>query len=265
MKTAYNTLRVSNDSRGIATLTLDRPEVHNAFDETMIEELQQTLQHLDNDRQTRIVLLRAEGRSFSAGADLNWMKRAAGFSEEENYQDAMALAELLSTLDNLSKPTIAYVQGPALGGGVGLISCCDIVAAAGKAVFALSEVKLGLVPAVISPYVVRAIGARAARRYFQSAERFDCEEAHRLGLIHEIVDGEADLEPIINALLVGGPNAQQISKQLVASVDNRPVTRSLLEQTARTIAGVRVSEEGREGLNAFLEKRHSRWNKSTET
>lgn len=259
MTTESDTIRVSTDQRGVSTLTLHRPKVHNAFDDTMIRELHQSLQHLEKDDKTRIVLFRAEGRSFSAGADLNWMKRAAQFSEEENYQDAMALAGLLSTLDTLSKPTVAYVQGPAFGGGVGLLSCCDIVAAVETALFALSEVKLGLVPAVISPYVVRAIGARAARRYFQSAERFDVQEARRLGLVHEIVISEAGLEPIIDALLAGGPNAQQISKQLVASVENSPVTPTLLEHTARTIAKVRVSEEGQEGLSAFLEKRRSRW------
>lgn len=259
MTTEFDTIRLSTDHRGVSTLVLDRPEVHNAFDETMIGELHQSLQYLDKDERTRIVLFRAEGRSFSAGADLKWMKRAVGFSEEENYTDAMALAGLLSTLDTLTKPTVAYVQGPAFGGGVGLLSCCDIVTAVETAEFALSEVKLGLVPAVISPYVVRAIGARSARRYFQSAERFDVQEARRLGLVHETVISEAGLEPIIDSLLKGGPVAQQISKKLVFAVENQAVTPSLLEHTARTIASVRVSDEGQEGLSAFLEKRRSRW------
>ena len=253
------TVHMSTNKNGVSTLVLNRPKVHNAFDEVMIREMRQSLEYLEQDENTRIVLLRAEGRSFSAGADLNWMKRAASFSEDENYADAMALADLLSALDNLSKPTIAYVQGPAFGGGVGLLSCCDIVAAVETAVFALSEVKLGLVPAVISPYVVRAIGPRAARRYFQSAERFDTREAHRIGLVHEIVMSDAGLETIIDSLLTGGPNAQRISKKLVSSVENSPVSQSVLEHTARTIASVRVSEEGQEGLHAFLEKRRSNW------
>ena len=261
MANPNKTIRVSTDHHGVSTLVLDRPEVHNAFDDVMIREFRQALENLDNDDQTRIVLLRAEGRSFSAGADLKWMKRAVHFTEEENYEDAMALAGMLSTLDNLSKPTVAYAQGPAFGGGVGLLSCCDIVTAVETAVFALSEARLGLVPAVISPYVVRAIGARAARRFFQSAERFDTREAHRIGLVHEIVISDAGLKPILDALLQGGPNAQRISKRLVSRVQYSPVTTDLLEHTARTIASARVSEEGQEGLNAFLEKRSSSWSK----
>lgn len=261
MASGTETIRVSTDTNGVSTLVLNRPNVHNAFDDIMIRELHRTFEELDNDDRTRIVLLRAEGRSFSAGADLKWMKRAVDFTEEENYEDAMALAGMLSTLDNLSKPTVAYVQGPAFGGGVGLLSCCDIVTAVETAVFAFSEARLGLVPAVISPYVVRAIGARAARRFFQSAERFDTREAHRIGLVHEIVISDAGLKPIIDALLHGGPNAQRISKQLVSRVQFSPVTPDLLEHTARTIASARVSEEGQEGLNAFLEKRSSSFSK----
>ena len=256
-----DTLLVDTDDTGVTTITLNRPEVHNAFDEIMIRELQRAFSDLDEDHGTRVVLLKAQGRSFSAGADLNWMKRAAGFSEDENYADAMVLANLLTTLDTLSKPVVAFVQGPAYGGGVGLISCCDIVLALERATFSLSEVKLGLVPAVISPYVVRAIGARTARRYFQSAERFNSKEALRIGLIHEIVESEVGLDPVIDALLQGGPRAQQISKQLVAAAENHPITPALVEDTAHTIAGVRVSGEGREGLNAFFEKRNSSWNK----
>lgn len=259
MEKTLETIRISTDHEGVTTIVLNRPRVHNAFDEAMISELHLSVEELDRDEGTRIVVLRAEGRSFSAGADLKWMKRAAGFTERENYEDAMALAGLLSALDNLSKPTVAYVQGPAYGGGVGLLSCCDIVLAVETAVFALTEVRLGLVPAVISPYVVRAIGARAARRYFQSAERFDTQEALRIGLVHEIVISEAGLEPIVDALLSGGPNAQRISKQLVSFVENRDVDQPVLEHTARTIAGARVSPEGQEGLNAFFEKRKSRW------
>ena len=253
------TLLVDTNHAGVTTVSLNRPEAHNAFDEVMIAELHQIFRNADNDNRTRVVVVRAEGRSFCAGADLKWMKRAAGFTEQENYEDAMALADLLITLDTLSKPTVAFVQGPAYGGGVGLISCCDIVVALGKTTYCLSEVKLGLVPAVISPYVVRAIGTRAARRYFQSAELFSSKEAHRIGLVHEIVGAEADLDVIVDTLLQGGPQAQKISKQLVARVENQPVTRLLIEDTARTIANVRISEEGKEGLNAFFEKRNSGW------
>lgn len=252
------TIQIDRDGLGVTTITLDRPEVHNAFDEVMIAELDQSLKMVDEDAGSRIVVLRASGRSFSAGADIGWMKRAADLTEQENYDDAMAFAGLLETLDTLSKPTLAFVHGPTYGGGVGLISCCDIVLAVEKAVFSLSEVKLGLVPAVISPYVVRAIGARAARRYFQSAERFSSQEAHRIGLVHEIIESENALEEIIDALLQGGPNAQAISKQMIVKVD-RPTTQALIEDTARTIAKVRVSDEGQEGLSAFFEKRRSNW------
>lgn len=261
----YKTLQINTDSRGISTLTLDRPEVHNAFDEAMIEELHQALRGLDGDAATRLVVLRANGKSFCAGADVRWMKRAAGFSEQENYDDAMAFAGMLATLDGLSKPTVAVIQGPTYGGGVGLVSCCDIAVAFDRALFSLSEVKLGLVPAVISPYVVRAIGGRAARRYFQSAERFNCEEALRIGLIHEIIESETGTDAILDALLQGGPLAQDISKRLIARVAYQPASKTLMEDTARTIAGVRASAEAQEGLSAFLEKRNSNWNRSTDS
>ncbi len=253
------TIKLDRDNLGVATITLSRPEVHNAFDEVMIDDLQQSLAQLDADASVRIVVLRADGKSFSAGADLKWMQRAAEFSEEENYEDAMALARLLKRLDELSKPTLAYVHGYTFGGGVGLISCCDIVVAQEKAIFSLSEVRLGLVPAVISPYVVRAIGARAARRYFQSGERFTSAEARGMGLVHETVESDAALTLIIKALLQGGPQAQNISKKLIADVANRQTTQEVMENTARTIAKVRVSAEGQEGLQAFFEKRKSSW------
>lgn len=257
----YKTITLDTDARGVTTLTLNRPDVHNAFDETMIAELRESLAGIEQDASTRIVLIRASGRTFSAGADLNWMKRAANFTEQENYDDAMALAELLRTLDTLSKPTLAFVHGAAFGGGVGLISCCDVVLALRKAVFSLSEVKLGLVPAVISPYVVRAIGARSARRYFQTAERFDCEAAQRIGLVHEIADSDAALAAVVDALLQAGPQAQQVSKRLITRVADRATTQAVIEDTARTIAGVRASAEGREGLSAFFEKRPAGWNR----
>ena len=255
----HQTILINTSKAGVTTVTLNRPQVHNAFDEIMIGELQQAFRELDEDETTRLILIRAAGKSFCAGADLKWMKRAADFTEEENYDDAMRLADLLQTLDTVSKPTIAFVHGPTYGGGVGLISCCDIVMAAEKAVFCLSEVKLGLVPAVISPYVVRAIGARAARRYFQSAEKFDSREAHHIGLVHEVTAANSDFDHVVDALLQGGPNAQKISKQLISRVDNQTTTREIVEDTADTIAKVRASDEGREGLSAFFEKRNSSW------
>ncbi|HRE15092.1 MAG TPA: enoyl-CoA hydratase-related protein, partial [Usitatibacteraceae bacterium] len=170
----------------VALATLARPEKHNAFDDALVAELTEALRELEADDAVRVVVLSATGRSFCAGADLNWMRRMAGYSREDNQRDAMALAALMRTLDQFGKPTIARVQGPAYGGGVGLVACCDVVMASQAAHFALSEAKLGLVPAVISPYVVAAIGARAARRYFLSAERFSASEAWRLGLVHEL-------------------------------------------------------------------------------
>lgn len=260
----YKTILTHTEPSGVTTVSLNRPDVHNAFDEIMIGELHQALEHLGRDRDTRVILIRAMGKSFCAGADLRWMKRAAAFSEEENYDDAMRLAQLLHTLDTLPKPTVAFVHGPAYGGGVGLISCCDIAVASERAVFCLSEVKLGLVPAVISPYVVRAIGARAARRYFQSAERFDCREAHHIGLVHEVAAADSDVESVLGALLQGGPNAQKVSKQLISRVEGLPTTPAMIEDTASTIAAVRASDEGREGLRAFFDKRNSSWNKGND-
>jgi methylglutaconyl-CoA hydratase len=250
------------DARGVATLTLNRPAVHNAFDDALISELAGHLQDVEADRAVRAVILAAEGKSFSAGADLTWMRRLSAFSEAENVADAMRLAELMRRLDGLAKPTLALVQGAAYGGGVGLVAACDIAIAAEEAVFSLSEVKLGLLPAVISPYVVAAIGPRAARRYFLTAERFSAAEAFRLGLIHEIVPKEKLAEAgerVIAALAEGGPQAQACSKQLIAEVASRPVTDALVALTARRIAEARASDEGKEGVAAFLEKRKPSW------
>ena len=181
------------DGRGRATMTMNRPELHNAFDDAVISGLTDALKQLDDDPDVRVVTLAASGRSFSSGADLNWMRRMADYSREQNLADAEGLAELMRTLDTLSKPTIALVQGGAYGGGVGLVACCDIAIATGQASFCLPEVRLGLLPAVISPYVVAAIGSRAARRYFLSAETFDAAEAYRLGLVHQVVADDHEL------------------------------------------------------------------------
>jgi methylglutaconyl-CoA hydratase len=247
---------------GIGLLALARPDVHNAFDETLIAELTQALVALEHDDAVRAVVLLGHGKSFCAGADLNWMKRMAGFGDAENLADAMALANLLKTLCGLSKPTIARVHGATYGGGVGLIACCDIAVATQEATFSLSEAKLGLIPATISPYVVEAIGARAARRYFLTAERFDAAEAYRIGLVHDIVIGEIlddRINELLGAIVVAGPKAQAESKALIRAVAHRPIDDAVIADTAKRIARIRASPEAREGVAAFLEKRPPAW------
>jgi methylglutaconyl-CoA hydratase len=253
---------LTTDARGVATLTLNRPDVHNAFDDALIAELDRLLAQLTDDRAVRVVVLAAAGRSFSAGADLHWMRRMAAFDEQQNVDDALRLARLLRRLDRLPKPTVARVQGAALGGGVGLVACCDVAVAARGAVFALSEVRLGLIPATISPYLVAAIGARAARRYVLTGERFGAEEALRIGLVHEVAgddDLDAAAERIVAALLQGGPGSIAAGKELVAYVAASANDQALLAESARRIARARARDEGREGIAAFLEKRKPRW------
>ncbi len=252
----------SFDERGVARLTLTRTEVHNAFNDQLIAEMTTALKGMEEDPRVRVVVLAAEGKSFSAGADLNWMQAMAGYSEAENLRDAEALAELLRTLNFLTKPTVALVQGPAFGGGVGLVSACDIAIASEEASFALTEVKLGLIPSVISPYVVAAIGQRAARRYLLTAERFSAETAYYLGLVHRVVPPhglEQAGEDMVEALLKNGPQAVAACKDLIFAVAERPATPEVIADTARRIARVRVSAEGQEGLAAFLEKRKPSW------
>lgn len=247
----------------IGLITLNRPERHNAFDDVLIAEMTESLRSMEAEDGIRVVVLSGAGKSFSAGADLNWMKRMAGFSKEENQRDAMALAALMRTLAHLRKPTVARVHGAAYGGGVGLVACCDIAVASQEATFSLSEAKLGLIPAVISPYVVSAIGERAARRYFLSAERFDAAEAWRLGLVHDLGSTHDDMDEkigtIIDAMLACGPVAQREAKELIRAVAQRPVTSEVIQDTAERIARVRSSPEGREGVGAFLEKRRASW------
>src|SRR3954454_15470507 len=210
----------------LGLITLNRPERHNAFDDALIVELTDALRAMEGDDSVRVVVLSGAGKSFSAGADLNWMKRMAGYSKDDNVRDAMGLGALMRTLAFMPKPTIARVHGAAYGGGVGLVACCDIAVALQSATFSLSEVKLGLIPAVISPYVVAAMGSRAARRYFLTGERFDATEAHRIGLVHSVVADETSLDEAIDqiviSLLAGGPVAQSEAKQLIAAVVNRP-------------------------------------------
>jgi methylglutaconyl-CoA hydratase len=257
-----DSIRIDTDARGVATVTLARPEVHNAFDEATIAELTARLHAVDDDAAVRVVVLAAAGRSFCAGADLNWMSRTARYTEQENRVDALGLARLMRTLSHLRKPTIARVHGAAFGGGVGLVACCDMAVAAREAVFALSEVRLGLIPAVISPYVIRAIGARAARRYFLTAERFGAEEAYRLGLVSEVVDADqldAAIGLLVDQLLKGGPKAIEACKNLIDAVAARPIDNAVTEDTALRIAQQRASEEGRAGIEAFLSKHPPSW------
>jgi methylglutaconyl-CoA hydratase len=258
-------VQLAVDANGVATLTLDRPEVHNAFDDHLIVELTHQLRGLDHNSAVRAVVLAAHGKSFSAGADLNWMKRVARYSEAENIRDAIALASLMRTLDAMTKPTLARVHGSAFGGGVGLVACCDIAVASTAATFSLSEVRLGLIPAVISPYVIAAIGSRNARRYFLTAERFDAYEALRIGLVHGVVEGaelDATVGRILEELLRCGPKAIAAAKDLIAHVAHRPIDQLLAEETAARIARIRVTPEGQEGIAAFLDKRPPGWTKA---
>lgn len=255
-------LRVARDGP-VAVVTMNRPEVHNAFDETLIEALTRAFAELGRDPEVGAILLTGAGKSFSAGADVNWMRRAAAYTEEENRADARRLALMLETIDQCPKPVVARVHGAALGGGTGLVAACDIAIASERASFGTTEVRLGLAAAVISPFVVRAIGPRQARRFFLTGERIDAARALAIGLVHEVVpEAELDgaVERILDELLAGGPEAQAASKELVRMVLAMPQGGSLLtEATVATIAARRASAEGREGLAAFLEKRAPVW------
>lgn len=257
-----NPLIVDVAVEGRATVTLNRPDVHNAFDDKLIALLTRELAALDRNPTVVVVVLAAAGKSFCAGADLKWMRRMAEYSEAENQADAEALAALMKTLNRLSKPTVAEVQGAAYGGGVGLICCCDIAIASEAAQFSISEVKLGLIPSVISPYVVAVIGERQARRYALGAETFDAIEAKRIGLVHEVTaaeDLQAAVDAMVEALLANGPAAMAETKDQIAGVANRPVDDRLIAAAAARIARIRVSDEGCEGVAAFLEKRKPGW------
>lgn len=246
----------------VATVTLARPGVHNAFDETLIARLAAIFAALDADPAVRAVILAGEGRSFCAGADLEWMRRMADFGDAENVGDARALAAMLHALYRLSKPTIARVHGAAFGGGVGLIAACDIAIGVETAQFAFSEARLGLIPATIAPYVIEAIGARAARRYFVTAERFAAADAVRIGLLHEVVAAsclDARIAEVVAFVMEAGPAAQRESKKLIRDVAGRPIDAEVITTTARRIADVRASPEGREGIAAFLARRKPGW------
>jgi len=246
----------------VVRLRLNRPEVHNAFDAMLIAALTGALDALGRDAEVRVVVLEAEGASFSAGADLNWMRGMAAASEEENRADSLALARLMRTLNELPKPTIAKVHGAAFGGGVGLVACCDIAIGAQEAKFGLTESRLGLLPAVISPYVIEAIGARQARRWFASAEIFDAEQACAMGLLHDVVHPttlDTAVQRQVDLLLKAGPVASARAKTLVREVASHSDGRRHDDDNATLIAALRVSPEGQEGLSAFLDKRKPSW------
>ncbi|MBN3785538.1 enoyl-CoA hydratase/isomerase family protein [Burkholderia sp. Ac-20353] len=257
----FTTLTVTL-AQHIATVTLNHPEVRNAFNETVIAELTEAFGSLGSTDTVRVIVLAGNGPAFCAGADLNWMKKMAGYSDDENRADALRLAEMLRVIYACPKPVVARVHGDTYAGGVGLVAACDVVVAAEAANFCLSEAKLGLIPATISPYVVRALGEQASRRYFVTAERFNAAEAHRLGLAHESVAADAldaKVESIVAALVANSPNAVRESKRLVAEVVGQPIKDELLTDTAERIARIRASDEGREGVRAFLEKRSPGW------
>ena len=252
-------LTVSND---IAEITLDRPEKHNAFDDAVIDELIAAFEDAGASRSARVIVLRANGKHFSAGADLGWMRRMADMSRKENMADAERLAVLMQCIDNAAKPVICRVQGAAFGGALGLICASDIAIAADNSRFCLSEVKLGILPAVISPYVVRAMGARQARRYFMSGEVIQAQRAEQIGLVHEVVEQEKLDEAVdqcITALLAGAPTAQLRARELINRVADKTPEKSVIHYTAELIAELRSADEGREGLSAFLEKREPEW------
>ncbi len=257
----YDTLLVTVADK-VATVTLNRPDLRNAFNEGAIAELARAFDELGRNDAVRAIVLAANGPSFCAGADLNWMKKMAGYSHDENEADAMRLAEMLRTIYLCPKPTVARVQGDCYAGGMGLVAACDIVVASEAAGFCLSEVKLGLIPATISPYVIKAMGEQAARRYFLTAERFDAAEAQRIGVAHAVVAPEAldaTVAGIVKALVNNSPHAVRQAKTLVREIVGQPVDDALLRDTAGRIAAIRASTEGREGVASFLEKRKPTW------
>lgn len=257
----YQTLELTRDMR-VATVSLNRPDVRNAFNETTIAELTQVFSALGADDSVRVIVLAAHGQSFCAGADLNWMKKMADYSHQENLADAAQLASMLHTIYTCPKPVVARVQGDCYAGGMGLVAACDMVVAVDTANFCLSEVKLGLIPATISPYVIKAMGENAARRYFLTAERFDAAEAKRIGFAHEVVSADAldaKVAELVKALGNNSPNAVRQAKVLVREVGGREISSALIAATVEDIAQIRASQQGREGVRSFLEKRKPDW------
>lgn len=260
----YATIEIHAE-HGVAVLWLNRPEVRNAFNEAMIAELTAAFEELDADPAVRAVVLAGRGKVFCAGADLNWMKRTGEMNFEENRKDALAFGAMLNQLHTLKKPTIARVHGAAFAGGMGLIAACDMAAASTDTEFAVSEVKLGLAPATISPYVLAAMGERAASRYFLTAERFTAAEAYRIGFIQELAlpdELDATVNAILGELVQGAPGAHAVTKELIRAVAKRPLTPELMADMAIRIATARASGEGKEGVRSFLEKRQPSWLKA---
>jgi len=257
----YQTLNVSIEG-GVATIELNRPEVRNAFNETAIVDITRAFRAMDQDAAVRVVVLSAAGSAFCAGADLNWMKKMADYSHDENLADAATLAEMLRTIHGCRKPVVARVQGDCYAGGMGLVAAADIAVAAEGVNFCLSEVKLGLIPATISPYVIRAMGESAARRYFLTAERFAAAEALRIGFVHAVCKSEeldATVQGIVASLLAASPNAVTEAKRLVHDVAGAPLSQALIDDTVARIADIRASRDGREGVQSFLQKRKPDW------
>jgi methylglutaconyl-CoA hydratase len=260
--TDFTTVQLEKDPRGFATLWLNRPDKNNAFNAEMIRELILAIDAVATDKSLRFLLLRGRGKHFSAGADLAWMQASAKLDYNANLNDARELAELMYNLNGLKIPTLAVVQGAAFGGAVGLVSCCDMAIGAEDALFSLSEVRIGLAPAVISPFVVQALGERAARRYALTAERFSGSRARELGLLAEAYPAaelDAQVEAWVSNLLLNSPQAMQASKDLLREVASGVLSPNLRRYTENAIARIRVSLEGQEGLNAFLEKRTPAW------
>lgn len=258
----YETIQLDKNPAGVALVWLNRPDIRNAIDETMIAELADAFRAVDGDPAMRAMVLAGRGPAFCAGADLNWMKKMSGYTFAENHADALALARMLHLLHTMKKPTVARVHGPAFAGGMGLVAACDIAVAAHGAEFCLSEAKLGLIPATISPYVIAAMGARAAHRYMLTAERFPAAEAYRIGFVQEIcVDEELDgtVNALLGHLVQGGPAAHAATKDLIRAVAGRAIDEDLIGDTATRIATARASDEGKEGIRSFLEKRKPAW------
>lgn len=257
-----NDLMLTINKQGVATLVINRPESHNAFDDILIQEMLKILQKLNHDPKIKIIQITSEGKIFSSGADINWMQRTLSYSLDENIKDATALSDLMWMLKFSSKPTIAKIQGAALGGGVGIVACCDIAVASSAATFSLSEVKIGLIPAIISPYVITAIGERAARRYMLTGETISALHAKHMGLIHEIANPE-DLDNVVQAitekLISNSQQAVKATKELINRVVNDPYGQENIQKNVEAIAAIRVSEEAQEGLMAFLEKRKAKF------
>ncbi|MEO8410456.1 MAG: enoyl-CoA hydratase-related protein [Propionivibrio sp.] len=254
---------ITEVDESVGILTLNRADRHNAFDDLLVAELTCALLELEGDPRVRVVVLSAAGKSFCAGVDLNTITRAANHTLQDHQREARNLALLLTTLNELAKPTIARVQGPAYGPGVGLVAACDIAIATCDALFALTEAKLGTIPAVVSPYLLAAIGERHCRRYMLSGERFSASEAYRIGLVHEIVPEDEQLDEavgeIVDSLLKGGPGAQGECKALLRVIAGQPIDESTIDETVHRVANVRIGPEGVEGLAAFLEKRKPNW------